>query len=163
MIHHDSNLRYDNYNTINKHNQRQTHYISLIWNYFGIYFGIYGITFWMHYTLFIIIYRRSKKKKNFPRVRCFEIIYVTMNFKMCCNFINILFNWQYFISVTITFIFNMIVTPKIIYSYWFIITFFSRLKKILNVSKYSILIALVSFFVLTHLLYLYLLCNLVFS
>ena len=38
MIYHNSNLFYDIDNTINEHNQRQTHYISLILNFFGIYF-----------------------------------------------------------------------------------------------------------------------------
>ena len=38
MIHHDSNLFYNVYNSINEHNWRQTHYLSLISNYFDIYF-----------------------------------------------------------------------------------------------------------------------------
>ena len=38
MTHHDSDLINDIYNTINQHNQRQTHYLSYILNYFDIYF-----------------------------------------------------------------------------------------------------------------------------
>ena len=38
MIHSDSDLFYDFYNTITEYNQRQTHYLSLIPNYFDIYF-----------------------------------------------------------------------------------------------------------------------------
>ena len=37
MIQHDSDLFYDIYNTITEHNQRQTHYLSLIPNYFDIF------------------------------------------------------------------------------------------------------------------------------
>ena len=38
MIHHDWSLFYDIYNTITKHNRRQSHYLSSILNYFDIYF-----------------------------------------------------------------------------------------------------------------------------
>ena len=38
MIHHDSNLVYDIYNTITEHNQKQAHYLSSILNYFDICF-----------------------------------------------------------------------------------------------------------------------------
>ena len=40
MIHHDLDLFYDIYNTINTHNWRKTHYLSLIPNYFDIYFYV---------------------------------------------------------------------------------------------------------------------------
>ena len=71
MIHHNSNLFYVIYNTINEHNQGQTHYLLLILSYFDIYFWVnqkvlnfisfiinhdfYIFTFWMHYMLFIIV------------------------------------------------------------------------------------------------------------
>ena len=42
-----------------------------------------------------------------------------------------------FVSVTIIFIFNIIFIPKIIYSFWFIISIF-LFKKCLNISNYSI-------------------------
>ena len=65
------------FNTITEHNKRQNHYLSLIPNYFDIYFnsikkfvydficfitnyGFYVIAFWIHYMLFLIICRRSK-------------------------------------------------------------------------------------------------------
>ena len=38
MMHHDSDLFYDTYNIINEHNQSQTHDLSLILNYFDMYF-----------------------------------------------------------------------------------------------------------------------------
>ena len=38
IIHHDLDLFYDIYNTITRHNWRQTHYLSSILNYFDIYF-----------------------------------------------------------------------------------------------------------------------------
>ena len=38
MIHHDSDLFYDVYNTKNEHNKRQTHYLLSFLNYFDIYF-----------------------------------------------------------------------------------------------------------------------------
>ena len=38
MIHYDSDLFYDIYNTITENNQGQTNYLSLIVNYFDIYF-----------------------------------------------------------------------------------------------------------------------------
>ena len=38
MIHHNLDLFYDIYNTIIEHNQRQTHYLTSISNYFDIFF-----------------------------------------------------------------------------------------------------------------------------
>ena len=38
MTLHKPNLFYDIYDTITEHNWRQTHYLSLVLNYFGIYF-----------------------------------------------------------------------------------------------------------------------------
>ena len=41
MIHHDSDLFYGIYNTINEDNRRQTNYLSSILpNYFDIYYGV---------------------------------------------------------------------------------------------------------------------------
>ena len=40
IIHHDSDLFYDIYNIINEHNQRQTHHLSSVRNYFDIYWVI---------------------------------------------------------------------------------------------------------------------------
>ena len=40
MIQHDSELFHDIHNTINEHNQRQTHYLLLTLNYFDIYFSV---------------------------------------------------------------------------------------------------------------------------
>ena len=96
----------------------------------------------MNYTLFIIIYGRDKVicycYLNFLFVRFFKIIYDV--FWIWSNFTEIFFNIWYFISITITFIFNTIVSPKIVYSYCFmiIVFFFFTLKKIQNISEYSI-------------------------
>ena len=76
MIHHDSDLFYDIYSTINKHNQRQTHYLSLILKLMSIFnlikkffysfscfiinHDFYAITFWMYSILFVIIFGRNK-------------------------------------------------------------------------------------------------------
>ena len=38
MIHHNLDLFYNIYNTVTEHNRRQTHYLSSVLNYFGIYF-----------------------------------------------------------------------------------------------------------------------------
>ena len=60
-------------------------------------------------------------------------------FILSSNFIEIFFNWYSFIHITVTSIFNIIVTLNIIYSYWFIIIFFFfMLKKILIMFKYYI-------------------------
>ena len=48
------------------------------------------------------------------------------------------------ISITVTFIFNIIITPKIRYSYWFMIIFLFLLKKSPNISNYAIFNCFVS-------------------
>ena len=56
MIHHDSNLFYDIYNTVNEHNSRQNHYLSSISNYFDIFFKIHSkISFITSYASSLII------------------------------------------------------------------------------------------------------------
>ena len=73
-IHHNSDLLYDIYNTINEHNRRLTHCLLSAWYlyfkkfkslfhnfiYFIINHCFYVKNFWMHYTLFIIIFIRNK-------------------------------------------------------------------------------------------------------
>ena len=82
---------------------------------------------------------------NFPYAIFFEIIYDI--FRVWSNFIKIFFNWQCFISITITFIFNIIITPKITYCYWLlIIFFFFMFKKVSYISNYSVSIALIFIF-----------------
>ena len=78
IIHHGLDLFYEIYNTVTEHNQRQTHslsfipiflYISIIkwikksfYNFIGFIINLDFdvITFWMHYTLFIMICGRNK-------------------------------------------------------------------------------------------------------
>ena len=100
----------------------------------------------MHYTLFIIVCGRIKLMLlliEFSMCQIFETINDV--FWIWSNFIEIFFNWQCFISITVTFKFNIIVTPKTIYSYWFIIFFFIMLKKFLIFLSILSLIPLVSF------------------
>ena len=80
---------------------------------------------------------------NFSRVKFFEIIYDI--FSIWSNFIKIFCNWQCFIFIIVTFVFNAIVTPEIIYSYWFIIISSSSFKKFLVSLSIISLIALFSF------------------
>ena len=103
----------------------------------------------MHYTFFIIICRRHK-----VNCFCWLIFQVSdflrlfmMSFKNRRNFKTGLTLLRYSSTDSISFLplllsysikFNIIVTPKIAYSYLFIILFFFMLKKILNISKYSI-------------------------
>ena len=129
MIHHDLNLFYDTYHTITEYNQRQTHYLSVIPNYYFFVFkwmiklfynficfiinhNFYVMTFWIHYLLFIII--EEIRLLVLEYVRFFEIIY--NGFLIWTNFIKIFLNWYCFISITVSFIFNIIVTPNIAYS-----------------------------------------------
>ena len=78
MIHHRFYLFCGIYDTINEHKQSQKNYLSSIFLdyfdvikewfkrffnnfvYFVINHDLFIITFWMHYTLFIIILRRNK-------------------------------------------------------------------------------------------------------
>ena len=96
-------LFYDTFKTINEHNQRQNVYLSLIPNYFDIYFWInqkvfyniicfiinhdfYVITSWMHYKFFIIIYRIAFVSSIF-QVSDFLRLFM-MSFKNRRNFKN---------------------------------------------------------------------------
>ena len=49
-------------------------------------------------------------------------------------------------SITVTFIFYIIITSKITYLYWFIITFYFMLKIGNNISSYSLLNCFILFF-----------------
>ena len=46
------------------------------------------------------------------------------------NFVKVFFYWQVFISITVTFIFDTIISPKITDSYRFVITFLLLFKKV---------------------------------
>ena len=109
-------------------------YISSIINH-----DFHVITLWMHYVLFISVFRRNKINcycwLNFPCVRFFEIIYD--KFHVWFNFIKVFFDLQGFISITITSLFNIIVAIKITYSFWFIIIFL-LFKKTFSISNYSV-------------------------
>ena len=65
MIHFNLDLFYDIYNTITEHNQRQTHYILLISNYFGSewkssFINSSASSLIMIYMLFIITYGKTE-------------------------------------------------------------------------------------------------------
>ena len=57
-----------------------------------------------------------------------------------------------FFSVTATVIFNLIVTPKITYSYWFRTIFFFMIKKVPNIFNYFIFNCCIFFFSLKRFL-----------
>ena len=99
---------------------------SFIKFFFILKHDFYVITIWMHYTLFISVFRKAKVNyycyfKNFPCIRFFEIIYV---FQVWFNYLKVFFDWYNFISITITFMFDIIVVMIITYSEWFVIIFF---------------------------------------
>ena len=65
MIHHDSDLFYDIYNNINKHNQRQTHCLPMILpTYFDFFFflsdskssSITYICFIIHHDFYVVTF-----------------------------------------------------------------------------------------------------------
>ena len=93
---------------------------------------------WMHFTLFITVFRRNKVNcycsLNFTYIRFFYIIYDI--FQLWFNFIKVFLNY---------FIFNIIVAPKIT---WFvIIVLFSCSKRFLILISLTIVssIALIFF------------------
>ena len=84
---------------------------------------------------------------DFSCIIHFEINYNI--FEVWFSFIKTFFNWWCFISIPVTFIFSIIITPTTTYSYWFAIAFsFFMLKKVPNISNYMSLIASFSFFIL---------------
>ena len=115
---------------------------SITYNFicFSINHDVYAITLWIHYTLFINVFSKNKVscycQLNFSRIKIFKIIYDVS--QIWSNFIKIFFNWQCFISISVTFLFNIICAPKITYSYWLMIIFFFLLKKFPNLPNYSV-------------------------
>ena len=93
----------------------------------------------VHYTLFIDIFRRNKVncycKLNVPSTRCLKIFE---------NFWKVFFYWQVFISIIVTFIFNIITVPKLTYSFWFVIIIF-LFKNGSNISNYYVFNCLIFF------------------
>ena len=115
---------------------------------FIINYDFYVINFWIHYTLFIIIYRRNKL---FAIVHwIYHVPVVLRLFMMSLKFSLISLRYSLTESVlfsSVNFLFNTIVTPIVTYSYWFIIIFiFFMLRNILNMSKYSMFICFNFFF-----------------
>ena len=122
-------------------------YQSQVINHVVINHELCVITLWMHYTLFIITFRRNKLiaivNWVFPSIKLFKIIYDV--FYVCSNFIKVFFNWWCSVSITVTLIFDIIVTPNIFFFYWFVIIFF-KLRKVPNISYYAIFDCLIFFF-----------------
>ena len=110
----------------------------------------YVIPFCMHYMLFIIIIFRRKKKKLLYWI--FHVPDFLRLFMVPFKYGVILLRYSSTNSIlffiTFAFVFDTIITPKIIYSFWFIIifSFFFILKKILNISMYYIFNSFNSFF-----------------
>ena len=139
MIYYDWDLFSDIYGTITEHNQRQTPLpfidFKLFWSTFfsesktcfisssvsslimiAMFLNaLYSLHdyLWKKQSYLLIICGRNKVIcwLNFPCVRLFQIIYDV--FWIWSNFLKIFFNWEFFIPITITFIFNIIVTPKV--------------------------------------------------
>ena len=158
MIHHHSDLLYGIYNTINGtikyklttfHWFFQTILISFLeWSKkflykficFIIKHDFYIITFWMHYTLFIIMFGRNKVNcyclLNFKCIRFFETIMISFKYGLI---LLRYFLTDSFFSITVIFVFNITISPKIINSYWFIKLFFCFMfKEISNISNYYV-------------------------
>ena len=69
---------------------------------------------------------------------CLIFEFYSWCFQVWLNIITVSFDWSGFISITINFIFDIIVVMEISCSYWFVIIFFFP-KKVLNISSYSAL------------------------
>ena len=67
------------------------------------------------------------------------------------NFVRLVLYWHVFIFITVTFIFNIIVVPKITYSYWFTIIIF-LFKKDLIISNHLSFMTSFYFFTLKRFL-----------
>ena len=150
MIHHNFILFYDICNTINEHNQRETHYLPSIPNYFESFkkFLYNYICFTINHDFYFITFLNAVHTSSLPLEETKLIAVVNSIFLMSdflglflmsfkYSLILLIFNWQCFISIALTFVFTTIFTLKISYSYWFAIFFF-MFKKISNISKYSI-------------------------
>ena len=151
MIHHNSDLFYDMSNTITEHNQRQTNYLLSILNYFGyLFLSKSKISFITSSALSLIMICMLSLFQSIPHsfsfyieeIKLFAVVnwifHISYFFRLFMMFFKCglilfgysstyffkFFNWLICLSsITITFIFNIIFTPKIVYSYWFIITF----------------------------------------
>ena len=126
MVDHNLDLFYNIYNNITEHNRRQNHYLSSIVNYFDIYFHV-------NQKVFFIISSASSSIIIFM-LSCFEWITRSSDFLRAFT---MSFKHGLILS-RFTFVFNIIITPKSIYSYRFvmILFFFFILKNIPNISKY---------------------------
>ena len=145
----DSDLFYEICNTRNEHNGRQTHYLLIdfsnqIWyqetselKSFLVTSSALPLIMISLLSLFnhFIVFRRNKINCCFFFI--FHLSDVVRLFMISFKYGLILLRYfsRCFTSITFTFIFNIIVTPKITHSYWFIIIFlFFMLKKISIIS-----------------------------
>ena len=145
----DSDLFYEICNTRNEHNGRQTHYLLIdfsnqIWyqetselKSFLVTSSALPLIMISLLSLFnhFIVFRRNKINCCFFFI--FHLPDVVRLFMISFKYGLILLRYfsRCFTSITFTFIFNIIVTPKITHSYWFIIIFlFFMLKKISIIS-----------------------------
>ena len=104
----------------------------------------YFIIFWMHYTLFIIIFIRYKVNcyqwMNFEKLDFLRLIRVFFRYGL------ILLRYPSIDSILILPILNIFVSPRITFSHLFLIIFFIMLKTVSNISKDSVFDCFIFFF-----------------
>ena len=114
---------------------------------------LYVITFRMHYTLFITVFRRNKFIAIIKW--SFHVSGFLRSFMISFKYGLIL--WSYFSIDSVLYqspLFHVqyISAPEIVYSFWFIIIFFFQLKKVPNISNYSVFNCFIFFFILKRFL-----------
>ena len=122
MIHHDSDLFYDIYNTITEHNQRQTDYPLLIPNYFDMYFS-------------------SESKSSFITSSALSFTMISMlSFFECITRSSSSSMEEIKLFAIVNWFFHVSDLLRLFISFRYdLISFFLLLKKILNISKYLLL------------------------
>ena len=114
---------------------------------------LYVITFRMHYTLFITVFRRNKLIAIIKW--SFHVSGFLRSFMISFKYSLIL--WSYFSIDSVLYQSPLIhvqyiSAPEIVYSFWFIIIFFFQLKKVPNISNYSVFNCFKFFFILKRFL-----------
>ena len=94
-------------------------------------YDFYAINFWMHYALFIIIFRRNKVNWYFYCIfHVSDFLRLFISFKYSQILLRYASTDGVFLSPLL--LHSIFSTPKITYSYWLIIIFFFKLRKILK-------------------------------
>ena len=103
----------------------------------------YAITFWMHYTLFIITFRWHKANCFVNWI--FDVSDFLKSFMISCKYGLILLRYC---SIDSALFLSKLPYIQYTYCYWFVITFFFLiiLKKVSNISNYSVVDSFIFFF-----------------